>query len=134
MDTDIKFENIYLSLTEDDSFNENIDIDLLLNELNNQNSNIKDNEIHTIKMNDLYSQCYHYDINFNIQQLLAICDYYNIVKTNKLKKENKINIIHKLVEFENDLKNYDIVVQRKKLWFYMNELKKDKIMKKYILW
>ena len=30
--------------------------------------------------------------------------------------------------------NKEIVLKRKKIWFYINELKKDKLMKKYILW
>ena len=137
MDKDVHFENIYFTLIEDEKSNDNNDITLFLNELNN-NDNTKSNhgvdENIESKMNNLYSQYYHYDINFTIQQLLLICDYYNIVKSNKLKKENKINIIHKLIEFENDDKNYNTVLERKKFWFYMNELKNDKIMKKYILW
>ena len=136
MEKDFTFENIYLSFVEnEDTFEENIDIDQLMNEINSYNINLNSDIKSSInKINDLYPQYYHYDINYTIQQLLVICDYYNIVKTNKLKKENKINIIHKLVEFENDEKNYDTVTQRKKYWFYMNELKNDKIMKKYILW
>lgn len=137
MDKDIDFENIYFTLIEDEKTNDNNDIGLFLNELNNNdnmNSKQNSNENLDSKMNNLYSQYYHYDINFTIQQLLLICDYYNIVKTNKLKKENKINIIYKLIDFENDAKNYDTVIERKKFWFYMNELKNNKIMKKYILW
>jgi hypothetical protein len=137
MEKDFNFENIYLSFVEnEDTFEKNIDIDELMNEINSKNI-IFNNNLNSYtdsKVNDLYPQYYHYDINYTIQQLLVICDYYNIIKTNKLKKENKINIIHKLVEFENDEKNYNIVIQRKKYWFYMNELKNDKIMKKYILW
>jgi hypothetical protein len=138
----ISFENICLTFTESDKnkFEENIDFDLFLNEINSQLSNEFNNKnsINSYENNnnfsELYPYYYNYDINYTIQQLLVICDYYNIVKLYKLKKENKINIIHKLVEFENDEKNYEIVSKRKKMWFYINELKNDKIMKKYILW
>lgn len=143
MNKNISFENICLTFTENDKnkVNENVDFELFLNEINNQLINELNNKsIVTTTTNsssnfsDFYPYYYHYDINYTIQQLLVICDYYNIVKLNKLKKENKINIIHKLVEFEKDEKNYEIVTNRKKMWFYINELKNDKIMKKYILW
>lgn len=143
MNKNISFENICLTFTENDKnkVNENVDFELFLNEINNQLINELNNKsIVTTTTNssnnfsEFYPYYYHYDINYTIQQLLVICDYYNIVKLNKLKKENKINIIHKLVEFEKDEKNYEIVTNRKKMWFYINELKNDKIMKKYILW
>ena len=126
-------ENVYFTLIENETLNDNHDIHLFLDELYNENTN-NDNINSNEEIYELYPQYYHYDMNFTIQQLLLICDYYNIVKSNKLKKENKINIIHKLIEFENETKNHEIVLQRKKIWFYMNELKNDKVMKKYILW
>jgi hypothetical protein len=71
-----------------------------------------------------------YDTNYNVKQLLMICDYYGL---KQLKKANKIVIIHELIKFENDINNNEIVSKRKKIWFYMEELKKDKFLKKYIL-
>lgn len=130
-------ENVYFTLIENDGIlKDDLDIHLFLHDLYSENDNeISNNNITSSEeMYELYPQYYHYDMNFTIQQLLLICDYYNIVKSNKLKKENKINIIHKLIEFENEANNYELVLQRKKLWFYMNELKNDKLMKKYILW
>ena len=38
-----------------------------------------------------------------------------------------------LTNFETNYENQDIVSKRKNLWFYINELKNDKFMKKYIL-
>jgi hypothetical protein len=142
------FENVYFTLIENETSTDNLDIDLFMDELYNENFNVNENtneseNTKSIEYNfneteiyeyELYPQYYHYDMNFTIQQLLLICEYYNIVKSNKLKKENKIKIIHKLVEFENEPKNREIVLQRKKLWFYIAELKNDKMMKKYILW
>ena len=40
-----------------------------------------------------------------------------------------------IINFEGDVANEDIVTKRKMMWFYMEELKNDKYMKKYIvLW
>jgi hypothetical protein len=73
-------------------------------------------------------------MNFTIKQLVVICDYYGISKEVKLNKATKIEIINTLVYFENNSNNEDIVLKRQNLWFYLNELKNDKIMKKYVLW
>ena len=43
-------------------------------------------------------------------------------------------IIEILVSFESDLNNSDIVFKRQNMWFFINELKNDKFMKKYLLW
>ena len=75
-----------------------------------------------------------YDTNYNVKQLLTICDYYGLlkeIKTNKLKKEE---IISFLLDFEENAENSLIVYKRKQLWYFMEELKNDKFMKKYILW
>ena len=68
------------------------------------------------------------------KELLLICEYYGIgkeVKTNKYKKEQ---IIFLIVSFEANPNHLNTVYQRKNMWFYMNELKNDKSMKKYVLW
>jgi hypothetical protein len=72
----------------------------------------------------------HYHENFTMKELLVICDYYGL-KTNKCKKDT---IVHILTNFETNYENQDIVSKRKNLWFYINELKNDKFMKKYLLW
>jgi hypothetical protein len=36
--------------------------------------------------------------------------------------------------FENNMDNYEVVIRRKELWYYINELKNDKIMKKFVIW
>jgi hypothetical protein len=72
----------------------------------------------------------HYTENFTVKELLVICDYYGI-KANKSKKEI---IIQVLTNFETNYENYEIVSKRKTLWFYINELKNDKFMKKFLLW
>ena len=66
--------------------------------------------------------------------MLLICDYYGLAKDLKSNKCNKYEIIEFLVIYEYNPLNSDIVFKRQNLWFYINELKNDKFMKKYVLW
>jgi len=93
-------------------------------------------EIYNSELNDslTVSKMLNYNENFNVKELLIICDYYGFSKELKYNKCNKEQIIEFLVSFESDPTNSDIVFKRQNLWFYMNELKNDKYMKKYLLW
>ena len=75
-----------------------------------------------------------YHENFTVKELLLICEYYGFGKDLKANKFNKEQIIDYLVTFECDIANTDIVFRRQNMWFYINELKNDKFMKKFILW
>ena len=81
-----------------------------------------------------FSQIIHYNENFTIKELMIICEYYGISKDLKANKSTKEVIVHFLVDFESMPSNEEIVSTRKNLWFYINELKNDKFMKKYVLW
>jgi hypothetical protein len=91
---------------------------------------IENSELHEIKI----PQIINYHENFTVKELIIICDYYGFAKEIKNNKYNKEEIIHFLVEFENNPMNNLIVSKRQNLWFYINELKNDKFMKKYVLW
>lgn len=93
-------------------------------------------EIYNSELNDslTVSKMVNYHENFTVKELLIICDYYGFSKELKHSKCNKEQIIAILVSFESDTNNSDIVFKRQNMWFYMNELKNDKIMKKYVLW
>ena len=69
-----------------------------------------------------------YQINYTSIQLSNILDYYEI-SSRKLKKADKI---HEIIKYEQNEKNQLIVSNRKKLWFYVNELVKDEYFKKKI--
>lgn len=69
-----------------------------------------------------------YSLNYTVKALQLIAQYYNI--TGRLKKDK---LITKIVEYELDSQNSAIVLRRKQLWFYVNEIKTDKCLKKYIL-
>jgi hypothetical protein len=91
---------------------------------------IENSELHEIKI----PQIINYHENFTVKELIIICDYYGFAKEIKNNKYNKEEIIHFLVEFENNPMNNLIVSKRQNMWFYINELKNDKFMKKYVLW
>jgi hypothetical protein len=72
-----------------------------------------------------------YSINFTVKQLSTICDYYGLLKGMKRNK-NKNELIEALVIFESDPNHSALVFQRRRLWFYLEELKKDAFMKRFI--
>jgi hypothetical protein len=120
-------QNISIAYYMDEIENNNSDLDIeeLLNEI--ENSQLNNDEM-TIP------QIINYTENFTIKELLLICEYYGFAKDLKSNKCNKNEIIHVLVDFERNENNSDIVFRRQNMWFYMNELKNDKFMKKYVLW
>lgn len=83
---------------------------------------------------DIFLEMKDYEMNYNVKQLMLICEYYDILKdvrTNKLKKQD---IIEQILLFEKNVENVEITMKRKELWYYINELKNDKIMKKFVIW
>ena len=88
-----------------------------------------------VNINDLnIPKMIHYSENCTIKDLYLICEYYGFLKDIKVNKCNKELIIQILVDFELNPANISIVNKRENLWFYINELKNDKFMKKYVLW
>ena len=80
------------------------------------------------------AMCSEYKINYTVKELLIICDYYEIAKEIKNNKYNKEEIINALVHFENNPINDEIFMRRQSMWYYIDKLKNDKFMKKYVLW
>jgi hypothetical protein len=75
-----------------------------------------------------------YKINYTVKELLLICEYYGLAKELKIQKCCKDIIIVVLVDFESNPLNNTIVLRRQEMWRYINILKNDKFMKKYVLW
>ena len=119
---------------------QNIAITYFMDELENNNSELDIEEllyeIENTELDDelILPQIINYDENYTVKELLIICEYYGFAKDVKSSKFNKEEIIHFLVEFERNSNNSDIVFRRQNMWFYINELKNDKFMKKYVLW
>ena len=131
-------ENIFFSIDDNEdnlenNKNEEIDnLSDLLNEINNddfinQMNNFSDEEVFEVL-------CYEYKINYTVKELLLICDYYGIAKDMKSNKYSKDEIISALVQFENNPINNNIFMRRQSMWYYIDKLKNDKFMKKYVLW
>jgi hypothetical protein len=133
-------ENIFFSIDDnDDNLENNLENNLeinniseLLNEINNddfinQMNNFSDEQVFEVL-------CYEYKINCTVKELLLICDYYGIAKEMKSNKYSKDEIISALVQFENNPINNDIFMRRQSMWYYIDKLKNDKFMKKYVLW
>ena len=132
-----KKENIsfFLDETETEKDTERVTIpDVFFHDMDLLEVKNDDRAIISIQTDDLMPYFLDYQMNYTVKQLLFIAEYYGISKLCKLNKCNKEEIIHQLVIFENEPENENRVIQRKMLWFYMEELKKDKFMKKYILW
>jgi hypothetical protein len=114
----------YVEEVEENNAESEFDINEIINELDEKELN-----------NDLaIPHMINYHENYTVKELLLICDYYGFAKDIKANKFNKEQIIDYLVAFENDIINTDIVFKRQNMWFYINELKNDKFMKKFILW
>jgi hypothetical protein len=106
------------------------------NEENDFNIDELLNELDDSKLNDelAFPSMINYHENYTVKELLLICEYYGFSKDMKANKFNKEQIIEYLVGFESDISNTDIVFRRQNMWFYINELKNDKFMKKFVLW
>ena len=104
-------ENVFFSLDETSIEFDNEDkINDFLNdfEYKNQINDLTDKEI-------IESLSIEYKINYNVKDLLLICEYYGIAKELKVQKFCKEMIIYFLIDFENDPLNNTIVLQRKKI-------------------
>ncbi len=125
--------NINIQMVEDfDKSNADFNLKQLMDEFENISLHVDSNPGY--ESDQLYTDMLNYDTNFTVKQLLLICEYYGLlkdVKTNKMKKQD---IIEQILLFENNNDNYDTVIRRKELWYYINELKEDKMMKKFIIW
>ena len=119
---------------------QNISIAYYMDEMENNNSELDIeellNEIENTELNDEMTipKIINYSENFTVKELLLICEYYGFAKDMKLNKFNNDEIIQVLVDFERKPNNSNIVFRRQNMWFYINELKNDKFMKKYVLW
>ena len=129
-------------MNNDDGENVFFSLDETTVELNNEDiiNNLSDEFDYTNQINNLTceeimeSLSIEYKINYTVKDLLLICEYYGISKELKVQKFSKEMIIYFLVDFENDLLNNTIVMKRKKIWSYIDILKNDRFMKKYIIW
>jgi hypothetical protein len=118
-------ENITFFLNDDEN-DDFLDLNALESELNGM-------ELSIIQEDELFIEMKNYELNFNVKQLMLICEYYEMkdIRANKLKKQD---IIEQIILFETNPENIEVVTKRKELWYYIDELKNDKMMKKFVIW
>ena len=80
---------------------------------NNENNENNENTTMAIQIE--------YELNYTVKQLKYISEYYNI-DTRKLKKSE---IIDNIILFEMEDENQTIIYTRKRLWYFVEELKND---------
>ena len=72
----------------------------------------------------------HYDINYNVKQLSLIHDYYGLGPVSKKKKGD---LIRSIIVYEDDEDNTGTVARRNVLWQYIDEIKGDPVLGKYMI-
>jgi hypothetical protein len=129
---EVNDDNISFFIDNDNDNNNDIDFNDITNKISNLLITTTDDD-NDNDDDSMMPQILNYQLNFTVRQLLQICEYYGIAKEIKSNKFNKDETIQMLVVFENDQQNEDIVCKRRLLWFYADELKNDKYMKRYII-
>ena len=81
------------------------------------------------QMSDFVALEMNYQVNYTRKQLDRIAEYYKISRRKKKKDE----LIQDIVIFEKDPENLEVVYRRKKLWAYMQEIKQDSYLKKFLI-
>lgn len=125
MDKNNNCENITFFLN-DEQTDDFLDLNALESELNGI-------ELSTIQQDNIFIEMKNYELNFNVKKLMLICEYYEMkdIRVNKLKKQD---IIEQIILFETNPENIEVVTKRKEMWYYIDELKNDKMMKKFVIW
>ena len=121
--TSTEENNVSYSLEEPFHQNQNITYNELLREVDLM-------EITSdIQMDNYTAREIYYSTNYIKKDLERIADYYEISKRKKRKDE----LIEDIVLFEKDPVNIQKTYQRKKLWRYIEEIKKDKYLRQFLI-
>tara|TARA_Y100000389_G_C17451148_1_gene514902 strand:- start:2291 stop:2719 length:429 start_codon:yes stop_codon:yes gene_type:complete len=78
---------------------------------------------------DYYNMLEIYDSEYTKKEIIRIVEYYKLSKRKKKKNE----LIDDIVNFELDVSNQEIVERRKRLWGYIEEIKIDEYLSKYLI-
>lgn len=122
--------NEYMNEYMNENMNENITF-FLEEDYKKENTTLDILTLQSELNDDIFQELYNYELNYTIKQLSIICDFYKIKLNNKIKKQD---IISYIIAFEKNIENIECVIRRKELWNYLNELKNDKTMKKFVIW
>jgi len=90
-------------------------------------------DIESSECDDVYASKYiNYNLNYTKPQLIRICNFYKLSHIST--KNSKDQIINEILLFEDNSDNIAVVSKRVLFWNYINELKNDKFMKKFLMW
>ena len=117
-------DNIVLSFVEDDDYDIGQAFDFV-----KLNEELMENDI-IINCESILKEIG----EFTVKQLMLICEYYDISKGVKMCKFKKNDILETIIAFETNIANETKVNRRRQLWGWMNQLKKEKVLKKCIIW
>ena len=127
--------NLQYSLQENKKNNDNVSYEDVLQQVETLDEALPDLETPSIYeedimgMDDYLASELDYQTNYIKKELERIADYYEISKRKKRKDE----LVEVIVLFEKDPVNIQKVYQRKKLWKYMEEIKKDKYLRQFLI-
>lgn len=128
--------NLQYILQENKKNNDKVSYEDVLQQVDTLDEALPDMEIQYIYeeeailgMDDYLASELDYQTNYIKKDLERIADYYEISKRKKRKDE----LVEEIVLFEKDPVNIQKVYQRKKLWKYMEEIKKDKYLRQFLI-
>jgi len=128
--------NLQYYLQENKKNNDKVSYEDVLQQVDTLDEALPDLEIEYIYedetilgMDDYLASELDYQTNYIKKELERIADYYEISKRKKRKDE----LVEEIVLFEKDPVNIQKVYQRKKLWKYMEEIKKDKYLRQFLI-
>ena len=130
-------KNLTYSLIEkqESEIDDGVTYEHLVEKVNEESQKIEDNMETNMfsgglfQIDDIYACELDYNENYTKKQLDRIADYYQIPK----RKKKKAELVEEIVIFENDLSNYEITERRKLLWHYMEEIKNDNYLSKFLI-
>jgi hypothetical protein len=123
-------DNLSFLLEETKTNNSNITMNDLIEDINNMDDVIYSmSNIDVSYLGDFYAQEINYDTNFTKKELEKILDYYEISK----RRKKKAQMIEEIILYEKNNENIYTVLQRKKLWGYIKELKEDTYLRQFII-
>jgi len=128
----VESNNIFYEFNEICETWEEVTYEELLANVNSTVEQLSSNDSDTdigIMMSDYMAQELNYNENFTLKQLYRIAEYYNISK----RKKKKTELIEEIVVFENLPENCEIVNRRATLWSYIEEIKQDKYLSKFLI-
>tara|TARA_B100000941_G_C28427908_1_gene512531 strand:- start:40 stop:546 length:507 start_codon:yes stop_codon:yes gene_type:complete len=91
---------------------------------------IDDNDLSDfLNLDECLAMSVNYNENFTLKDLQKIAEYYEI-STRKL---SKAELIEHIIAYEDNTHNNTKTKQRKKLWHYMKEIKRDKYLRSFLI-